>query len=415
MRFIHFADSHLDGFRDERLNRLGIKNFFRVIDDALSEKVDFVVLSGDLFNTALPRVDVLKDVISGFKKLFDANIPVYAIPGSHDFSPRGRTMFEVLERGGFLINVMKGNVKDEKLHLEFTIDKKTGAILTGIMGKKGMLDKAFYEHLVLPEKPANNFSIFLFHTGITEMKPKELEQMTSYSVKSLPEGFDYYAGGHVHIRKRFHQALYSEVVYPGPTFPNSFSELEKLNHGSYVFFDSEKLFPLEDDQTKTVHFEFRKIESKKVIKFFVDASDKKPDHLTEEMIQTLGEKNLVDSIVLLRIEGVLDGNPSEIDFNEVMRTAYDNGAYIVLKNTYKLRGNIIDDDEEKPFSGDVESETIDEFRGIAEVPFDHDEKELIKKLLAELSIEPLDGERKIDFVERVIDLTKDVFETTNEK
>jgi len=184
-------------------------------------------------------------------------------------------MFEVLERGGFLINVMKGNVKDEKLHLEFTIDKKTGAILTGIMGKKGMLDKAFYEHLVLPEKPANNFSIFLFHTGITEMKPKELEQMTSYSVKSLPEGFDYYAGGHVHIRKRFHQALYSEVVYPGPTFPNSFSELEKLNHGSYVFFDSEKLFPLEDDQTKTVHFEFRKIESKKVIKFFVDASDKK--------------------------------------------------------------------------------------------------------------------------------------------
>ena len=35
------------------------------------------------------------------------NIEVYVIPGSHDFSPSGKTMLDVLENSGLVINVNK--------------------------------------------------------------------------------------------------------------------------------------------------------------------------------------------------------------------------------------------------------------------------------------------------------------------
>ncbi|MBA3064689.1 hypothetical protein FP803_04595, partial [Candidatus Woesearchaeota archaeon] len=90
------------------------------------KQVDFVLIAGDLFNTALPGIDALKIVVTKLKELKDNNIPSYVIPGSHDFSPSGKTMIDVLENAGLLVNVMKGKIIDEKLNLEFTIDKKTG-------------------------------------------------------------------------------------------------------------------------------------------------------------------------------------------------------------------------------------------------------------------------------------------------
>ena len=80
---------------------------------------------------------MLKSATVKLKELKDKGIPVYLIAGSHDFSPSGKTMLDVLEQAGLFVNVAKGFDVDGKLKLNFTVDSKTGVKITGLLGKKG--------------------------------------------------------------------------------------------------------------------------------------------------------------------------------------------------------------------------------------------------------------------------------------
>ena len=140
MKFAHLADIHIGAWRDPALKSLGLEAFKRAIHIILEKEVDFVLLAGDLFNTSMPSIDHLKLAVILLKRLKKAGIPVYAIPGSHDYSPSGRTILDVLEEAELLGNVMKGQVIDKKLKMRFRIDKKTVAKITGVRGKKGSLE-----------------------------------------------------------------------------------------------------------------------------------------------------------------------------------------------------------------------------------------------------------------------------------
>lgn len=407
MRFIHFADCHLDGYREEKLSRLSFQNFKTVIDEAIAAEVDFVLLAGDLFNTALPRVDILKETVEQFKRLYHNNIPVYAIPGSHDFSPRGRTMLDVLEKAELIINVVKGAVSDEgKLQLKLTEDEKTGAQIAGLLGKKGMLDKQYYEDLDREhlkqqlEKNTKGMNIFMFHTAISEIKPKELEHMQSAPLSFMPKGFDYYAGGHVHITSGYSTSDYYDVVYPGPTFPNNFAELEKLGQGTYVYYNSEKEFI--DENGNSSHHKHVPLSSREVLAITMDITGNAHE-VASRMTKRLEGYTLHRKIVLLRLEGTLtEGKTSDIDFNEVLRHCYDNGAFIVLKNTNKLVSKMFEEVVVQDENADsVEETTIDEHLGTIDLPEGYDEKEVVKTLMRVFDQEQQDGEKKASFVERI--------------
>jgi hypothetical protein len=147
MRFTHFSDSHIGGWRDDKIGNLGVLAFKKALDESIAKNADFVLIAGDLFNSALPPIDKLKEVVISLKKLKENGINCYIIPGSHDFSPSGKTMIDVLEHAGLLVNVCKGTVESDLLRLKFTVDPKTNAKITGIIGKKGMLDRKYYEAL----------------------------------------------------------------------------------------------------------------------------------------------------------------------------------------------------------------------------------------------------------------------------
>ncbi len=168
MKYAHFADLHLGSWRDPKMRDLSTQAFLKGMDECIENNVDFILFAGDLFNTSLPSLDSLKIVTKKLKELKDQNIPVYIIAGSHDFSPTGRTMIDVLENAGLLKNVCRGRINQEtkKLHLKFTTDEKTGVKITGILGRKGMLDQAYYETLArehLEQEPG--YKIFMFHTA----------------------------------------------------------------------------------------------------------------------------------------------------------------------------------------------------------------------------------------------------------
>ncbi|HLD33338.1 MAG TPA: DNA repair exonuclease, partial [Candidatus Nanoarchaeia archaeon] len=110
MKYAHLSDLHIGSWRDERMRNVSLAVFARAMEMCVEEKVDFILFAGDLFNTALPAIEALVLVAQKLRELKEMNIPVYIIPGSHDFSMSGKTMLDVLENGGLLINVCKGQV-----------------------------------------------------------------------------------------------------------------------------------------------------------------------------------------------------------------------------------------------------------------------------------------------------------------
>src|SRR3989344_7761115 len=121
MKYAHLADLHLGSWREEKMRELSTKSFFQAMNSCIEDEVDFILFSGDIFNTSLPSIDTLKLVTEKLRELQLRKIPIYVIAGSHDFSPSGKTMIEVLEKAGLLKNVCKGKINEKKeLQLEFT-------------------------------------------------------------------------------------------------------------------------------------------------------------------------------------------------------------------------------------------------------------------------------------------------------
>jgi DNA repair protein SbcD/Mre11 len=387
------ADCHIGSWRDPKLRDLSTLAFIKTIEDCIKYQVDFLLISGDLFNSSIPSIDKLKTVVEKFKKLKDNNIPIYIIPGSHDFSPSGKTMLDVLESAGLCIGVVKGSINQEnqKLKLRFQIDK-SGAKITGLLGKKGMLEKQYYENLDLPSLEAEEgFKIFMLHTALTELKSKNLEKMDSAPLSLLPKGFNYYAAGHVH--ERIDQTIegYGQIVYPGPIFPNNFKELEDLKYGSYHFYDNGK--------TSSIPVEIHKVFS---IKLNCDTIEE----FESELNKITRENEFKDQIITIRLSGtLLSGKISEIDFKKIFQDFYDKGAYFVMKNTSALKTK--DFEEVKIHEENVEEiedSLINEHVGqIKDIELElKNEKEITAKLILALNDIKKEGERNIDFEERII-------------
>lgn len=288
-------------------------------------------------------------------------------------------------------NVCTGQEVEGKLKLDFVVDPKTKIKITGLLGKKGGLEKNYFYHLDRAhlEEKETRYKIFMFHSALSELKPKGLEKMDAMPVSLLPKNFNYYAGGHVHVIDKVNIAGYENIVYPGPIYPNSFSELEKLKKGSFVIVDNGQVQHL-------------KIELHRVISFELNCENKTPEESNEELMGLLtGE--LKDVIITLRVSGCLrTGKPSDIKFKEFFNKAYSEGAYFVMKNTNKLVSKEFEEIKTSKSSvEEIEETAIQEHSGQLGVFEVEKEKELTAELIRLMSTEKEEGEKSADFEERV--------------
>lgn len=389
MKFAHIADVHIGGWREPELKELGIKALKEAIKKCVETHTAFILISGDLFNTALPSIELLRETAAILRKAKDHDISIYMIPGSHDFSPSGKTMLDVLEKTGLIELV---NKFDENGRLVFTEDK-TGVKITGLLGKKGGLEIKDYEELEkehLEQEPG--FKIWMFHTALTEFKPEDLEKMESMTVASLPKNFNYYAGGHVHyiFQKKENNSL---IMFPGALFPNNFKELEQFKHGGFYIVD-EKL-----------NYEYIPVKLKEVVSYDFDANGKTPDEIKQEILNKV--ENYEGKIITIRIEGLLkSGKPSDLDFKEIMSKL--ESAYYILKNTNKLTTKEFEELEVDTGNvEDIEHKIIQEHLGQIELMKKEDELRITEALMDALNKEKEEGEKNADFELRIIkDATK---------
>jgi len=382
MLFAHFADCHIGGWQDPNLKSLGLQTFKLAVQTCINRNIDFLVISGDLFNTAIPQIDYIKEVASEFAKLKDKSIPVYLIAGSHDYSPSGKTMLDVLEKAKLCVNVTKFD--NDKL--QFTIDPKTQTKITGLYGKRGGLEKNDYQELDFSHLENEiGFKIFMFHTAIQEFNPPELKDMESLNAASLPKNFNYYAGGHIHyiFNKEYGNG---KLTFPGALFPNNFKELEEYKHGAFY---------LVDENLNTEHVQ---LPIKEVMDLHFNAEGKDAEQLTQEILNSLN--NFEDKIVMLRVKGTLNsGKPSDVNFKLIMQKLKP--AYTVLKNTSKLKSKKFEKLELKQGNvKEIETQLIQEATVTVEIP-EFDQKELTEMLLNALDKEKAEGEKNADFEKRV--------------
>src|SRR3989344_889787 len=115
VKFAHLSDVHLGGWKQKPLQELNFQSFQKAVQISIDEKVDFILIAGDLFDTAYPPIEILKETFAEFRKIKESKIPCFIISGSHDYSVSGKTFLEVLEHAGFCENVHKFEEKNEKI------------------------------------------------------------------------------------------------------------------------------------------------------------------------------------------------------------------------------------------------------------------------------------------------------------
>ena len=88
MRFSHISDTHL-GFTqlglDEREKDI-YDAFDQTIDQSITDKVEFVLFTGDIFHVPNPRGKAQIKFANALKRLKDNNISSYFVLGEHDIS-----------------------------------------------------------------------------------------------------------------------------------------------------------------------------------------------------------------------------------------------------------------------------------------------------------------------------------------
>ena len=185
------------------------------------------------------------------------------------------------------------------------------------------------------------------------------------------------------------------ISYPGPLFPNSFKELEELKFGGFYILN-------ENMDIKRINIKLKEVES-----FFIDAENKTVEEIENELKNI---KNVDDKIITIRIEGMLkSGRPSDIKIKEI----FDNyNSYITLKNTNKLKSIEFSGSETR--SGDVEEvEQIIIKENLSKINTIFNQEEVAKSLIISMNLEKNEGERNIDFENRIIKDTVRLFDIEN--
>lgn len=385
-KFAHLADCHIGANRDPVLENLELNAFKKAFDFCIQEKVNFILITGDLFHANIPDMRVTNEAVKKMKEVKDKGIPIYVIYGSHDYSPNETSIIDILDSAGLIKKIVKAEVVEDKLKLEFFIDPKTKAKLVGISARKVGLEKRYFEildHEALEKEPG--FKIFAFHSAISELKPEYLAQMESIPVSLLPKNFNYYASGHVHQHVETSLPEHERIVYPGTLFAGYPRDLEQSAFGEKRGFYLVSF----DDKVKKI--EFIEIQMCEYSFFEYDASNKNSTQAQQELVQRIKELNVAGKVVLLKVKGELSGGKtSDINFSQIRSILKENGAVYVNINRFGLSSR-----EYAPFK--VMGEDVREIEG-----------KLLKESIGsvKVSTEALKGEKGVHLAIELLNILR---------
>jgi exonuclease SbcD len=230
----------------------------QLVEFVSTEKVDVVLIAGDVYDRALPGVDVVRLLDDALVRLTDAGAQVVLTSGNHDSAIRLGFASRLLERGGVHLRTRLAELDEPVL---FPLDTAEDGPLLAIYGIPWLEPRLVAEQLGV--EPASHFevtraatakiradvatrasgrtvhSVVLAHTfasgGISSDSERDLSIGGVGAVPlDLFDGFGYTALGHLHGR----QSLSPTVRYSGSPLAYSFSEAKHRKGGWLVEVDA---------------------------------------------------------------------------------------------------------------------------------------------------------------------------------
>ena len=303
------------------------------MDKCIKMSVDFVLVCGDLFHVGIPDLGVVDSALRSMMEVQKQGIPIYAIYGSHDYTPNGTSVIDILNTAGTLTNVFKPNFNGDELKLGVTVDEKTGAKIAGISARKIGLESRYFDALDRASlEQEQGFKIFAFHSGLTELKPDYLNAMETVDAALLPKGFDYYAGGHIHERGEFDLPNLRNIVFPGPLFTGYGRDLEATARGEKRGF-----YVVEFDE-HVVSKSFVPIDTLEGVFREYDLAGKTAPEAKSLISEGVGNLDVAGKLVVIKAYGELaGGRVAEVGLSETRNALAERGAIHVYLNRSGLR------------------------------------------------------------------------------
>jgi len=311
--FVHVADLHL-GYAQYNLDvrREDFENAFReVVDKTIELKPDFMLIAGDIFHVARPSNVTLETAITNFRRLRDTGIPVLAVDGGHDSAPNvvTGTILNPLDSAGLIHYLPRHESASWRNHScyvygvpNFRTKRRTDEQLPLFMEQnKSTPDPSL-------------FNIFLFHMAIDLPyidKPYQMEVEASPEV--MPDGFNYFAGGHVHkpSKSKFKNGL---LVYSGCTETVSYDDAQVEKGFYHVEVDEKGVPTLNRVKLET---------PRRFIVLEPDYSGMLPAKITAEAVKLVKDNDVEGAIMVLVLRGMLpsEANRAEVDMARIREAA----------------------------------------------------------------------------------------------
>ncbi|PLS17529.1 DNA repair exonuclease [Bacillus sp. M6-12] len=210
--FMHAADIHLDspfsGLKElpismvERLREGTFKAFQNMIDSCIQHKVDFLLLSGDLYDGENRSLRTQSRFKKEMARLNQHNIPVYIIHGNHDHLD-----------GTWVTMEFPGNVHIFNATMEVKTYQKHDGTIVNLYGSsysiRHVADRLIDSYAIQGDA---DYHIGLLHGNLEGSSGHS--PYAPFSIKDLTEkGMDYWALGHIHKA----QVVLTQPlsVYPG--------------------------------------------------------------------------------------------------------------------------------------------------------------------------------------------------------
>lgn len=237
MRILHTSDWHL-GRSFHREGMLGHQAAYvdHLLEVVESERVDLVVVAGDIYDRALPHVDAVRLADETLARLAASRAQVVLTSGNHDSAQRLGFSSRLIDAAGVFIRTDAGTVGTPVL-----LDDEHGQVAVygipyldpdAVREPWGLAARSHEAALTEAMRRINADrsgrgarSVVLAHAFVAGAQPSDSERDISVGGVSLVptsvfDGVDYTALGHLHGR----HTLTETVRYSGSPLAYSFSE-----------------------------------------------------------------------------------------------------------------------------------------------------------------------------------------------
>ena len=206
LRIIHTADVHLGARHDDLGEQAAAQRerqfaaFKAAIDLAIGEKVDLVLIAGDLFDSNVQPRRSVERVAAELKRLADARIRTVIIPGTHDVYDRA-SIYRAYD-----LPAMAGAKPDDGMITVLDPDHASvhlGAIDAVVYGQVFGTKRAPYSPLrdsaaAVAASPAATWHIGLVHGSLSIPGKTDGDEVVITIDEIAASGLDYLALGHWH-------------------------------------------------------------------------------------------------------------------------------------------------------------------------------------------------------------------------